>query len=87
MEAMTTALRLAAILALLSSSALRGTTASKNTALCIHLDTLLRQDEALDPNLKKTLEKALSEWKLTLHFHCSPTREPHPTHAAVPVLH
>lgn len=87
MESMTTELRLAAIVALLSSSALRGTTASKNAALCMHLDTLLRGEEKLDPNLRKTLEKALNEWKLTLHFNCCPTRDTLPSHAAAPVLH
>ncbi len=87
MEPMTTPLRIAAIIALLSASALRGTTASKNAALCMHLETLLRQDNTLEANLRKTLEKALSEWKLTTHIHSCPTREPLPSHAAVPVLH
>lgn len=87
MEPMTTPLRIAAIIALLSSSALRGTTACKNAALCMHLETLLRQEDTLEPNLRKTLEKALSEWKLTTHIHSCPTREPLPPHAAAPLLH
>ena len=87
MEPMTTPLRIAAIVSLLSASALRGTTASKNAALRMHLETLLRQDNTLEANLRKTLEQALSEWKLTTHIHCCPSREPLPHHAAIPVLH
>jgi len=87
MEILTTPLRLAAIVALLSSSALRGTTASKNAALCMHLETLLRQKEALDPNLRKTLEQTLAEWKITTHIHSCPTRVAQDNYAAMPVLH
>ena len=84
---MTAELRIAAIISLLSSSALRGTTASKSAALCMHLDTLLRQGVPIEPSLRKTLETALDEWKLTLHFHCTPSRDAPPRHAAAPVLH
>lgn len=87
MESMTEPMRLAAIIALLSASALRGTTASKNAALCMHLDTLLRHGGALDPKLRGILETALAEWKLTTHIHSCPTRQPLNLHAADPVLH
>lgn len=82
---MTTELRLAAIVALLSSSALRGATGCKSAALCMHLDAALRQDGALDPNLRKTLERALEEWKLALHFDCAPRGAA--GHIVGPVLH
>ncbi|MDR2113105.1 MAG: hypothetical protein LBQ62_08420 [Candidatus Accumulibacter sp.] len=80
-------LHLAAIVALLSSSALRGATASKSVALRMHLDTLLRQDGTLDPILRQTLEKTLIEWKLSAPIHCDPNRDTPPSRAATPVLH
>lgn len=84
---MTTQLRLAAIIALLSSSALRGTTASKNAALCMHLETLLRQDAALDPNLTRTLKDTLQELRLITHFRYCPAHDLPNPHAATTALH
>ena len=55
MEPMTTPLRIAAIVSLLSASALRGTTARKIADLCMHLETLLRHDYTIEDNLRKTL--------------------------------
>lgn len=61
---MSTELRLTAIIALLSSSVLRGTTVAKTTALRMHLETALKEPEALDPHLRLTLEAILKEWKM-----------------------
>ena len=78
-------LQLAAIISLLSSSALRGTTAGKNFALCMHLDGLLRHQQGLDPDLQKILEEVLAEWKVALHLSC-PVHYFH-SHPADPMRH
>ncbi|MDR2637267.1 MAG: hypothetical protein LBB55_02935 [Zoogloeaceae bacterium] len=62
--AMSQQLRLAAIVALLSSSALRGATACKSAALCMHLETLLEQSGTIEPQLREIVETTLDEWKL-----------------------
>ena len=55
-------LRLAAIVTLLSASALRGPTAAKTAALRTHLFSALA-DETLSPQLRDTLEQALAGWR------------------------
>jgi hypothetical protein len=59
---MTVELRLAAIIALLSSSAIRGTTAGKVCALRQHLEAAATGGAALDPHLRGALEDALAQW-------------------------
>ena len=86
-SAMTQQLRLAAIIALLSSSALRGTTASKSAALCMHLETLLKQSETLDHGLQETLAAALKEWKLAAHIQSCPPQHRTSLASAPAVLH
>lgn len=61
-------LRLAAIINLLSSSALRGTTANKLAALRTHLHAALDQ-RGLDPYLKSTLQEVGAGWDAA---HCHP---------------
>lgn len=56
-------LRLAAIITLLSSSALRGATANKTKALCFHLAALADAQTTLSPYLKDALEQAFAGWK------------------------
>ena len=67
-DALSTELRLAAIITLLSSSALRGTTASKAAALLAHLEAAAFSRDALNPHLRSALEDALAEW-LTIDCH------------------
>lgn len=54
-------LRLAAIIHLLSSSALRGATHNKTEALRSHLRHLATED-GLDPYLKSSLQEVLGGW-------------------------
>lgn len=55
-------LRLAAVIHLLSSSALRGNTANKTEALRGHLRKIAAQ-EGLNPYLKSTLQEVLGDWE------------------------
>ena len=55
-------LRLAAIVTLLSASALRGPTLAKTAALRTHLFTALA-DETLAPQLRDALEQSLAGWR------------------------
>lgn len=55
-------LRLAAIVTLLSASALRGPTVAKTAALRTHLFTALA-DETLVPQLRDALEQSLAGWR------------------------
>lgn len=57
-----TELRLAAIITLLSSTALCGATAGKVEALREHLEALALSPQALDPRLRKALEDAFANW-------------------------
>lgn len=60
-------LRLAAVIHLLSSSALRGATANKTEALRAHLRGVAAQ-EGLNPHLKNTLLEVLGGWEaVTCH--------------------
>lgn len=61
-EAMPLDLRLAAIVTLLSASALRGPTVAKSKALCAHFCAALA-DEALSPRLRDALEQTLAGWR------------------------
>ncbi|HEX6734681.1 MAG TPA: hypothetical protein VF096_07695 [Azonexus sp.] len=56
-------LRLAAILTLLSSSALRGATANKTAALQLHLEAAVRAPDGLHPYLKDALQQSLAGWQ------------------------
>jgi hypothetical protein len=67
-DTMPTALRLAAIISLLSSSALHGATAGKSEALRLHLEAAAFAAEPLDPQLRTVLEDALAEW-LSIECH------------------
>ena len=70
-------LQLAAIISLLSSSALHGPSARKSAALCLHLDGLLRDDKGtLDPQLRSSLEKILVEWKIASHCQAPTSQAP-----------
>lgn len=55
-------LRLAAIVTLLSASALRGPTVAKTAALRTHLCAALA-DETLAPQLRDALEQSLAGWR------------------------
>ena len=55
-------LHLAAIIALLSSTALHGATAGKLDALRAHLEAAALCVEPLDPRLRQSLEDALAHW-------------------------
>ena len=66
-------LRLAAVIHLLSSSALRGTTSSKTEALRDHLRSIASH-ESINPHLKNTLQEVLGGWE-AVHCH----------HGSVPV--
>lgn len=68
-ETMTHSLRVAAIIALLSSCAQRGITPAKSAALCAQLSALLEEDSALNPQLRRILEKTATEWKLSAYLH------------------
>lgn len=52
-------LRLAAIITLLSSSALRGPTANKTDALREHLEAAVALSETLNPHLQDSLKQVL----------------------------
>lgn len=64
----TVELRLAAIINLLSSSALRGATANKTSALRNHLQSAVEHHQ-LDPYLKSALQEVLDSWQAV---HCHP---------------
>ena len=64
-DSMPSELHLAAIIALLSSSALRGTTAAKAAALRAHLEAAAFSRDAIAPPLRNALENALAEWLTT----------------------
>ncbi len=55
-------LRLAAIIHLLSSSAMRGATANKTSALRAHLRRIV-DEEGLNPYLKSTVQEVLAGWE------------------------
>ncbi|MDD2664696.1 MAG: hypothetical protein PHD19_13180 [Dechloromonas sp.] len=59
---MTIELRLAAVVALLSASALRGPTAAKAAALRAHLAAALG-DRSLAPPLREAIDQALAGWR------------------------
>lgn len=62
-ETLSTELRLAAIVTLLSSSALRGPTRNKIAALRTHLAAALA-DEHVDGHLRDAIEQALAGWQI-----------------------
>lgn len=62
-EEMSLELRLAAIVTLLSSSALRGATANKTVALQSHLAAASQAADLLGPYLKEALEQSLAGWQ------------------------
>lgn len=66
-------LRLAAIITLLSSSALRGATANKTAALQSHLEAAAVASEVLGPYLKDAVEQTLAGWQKVL---CHPKSVP-----------
>lgn len=68
-------LRLAAIITLLSASALRGLTVAKTAALRAHLGAALA-DTSLAPALRDTLEQTLGGWRAV---------ECHPASVSVPL--
>ena len=61
-DAMSPELHLAAIVSLLSSTALHGATAGKLDALRAHLEAAALCVEPLDPCLRQSLEDALAHW-------------------------
>ena len=61
-DAMSPELHLAAIVSLLSSTALHGATAGKLDALRAHLEAAALSVEPLDPRLRQSLEDALAHW-------------------------
>jgi len=65
-------LQLAAVIHLLSSSALHGATHQKTEALRAHLRSA-RNAERLDPQLKKTLQQVLDGWEAV---YCHPASTP-----------
>lgn len=65
-------LRLAAVIHLLSSSALRGTTSNKTQALRNHLRNLASREE-FNPHLRNSLQEALCHWEAV---HCHPGSVP-----------
>lgn len=70
---MTIELRLAAIIMLLSSSALRGATALKTEALRHHLQFAATSGEPLEHNLQAALEHTLADWR---NVECHPGSVP-----------
>lgn len=72
---MPSALRLAAIVTLLSASALRGPTAAKTAALRAHLGAALA-DATLPGELRDAIEQALAGWRAV---------ECHPASVSVPL--
>ncbi|NHC05865.1 hypothetical protein [Azonexus fungiphilus] len=65
-------LRLAAVIHLLSSSALRGATFHKTEALRAHLRCVADED-GLNPYLRSTLQEVLGGWEAV---HCHPASVP-----------
>ncbi|WP_281984502.1 hypothetical protein [Azonexus hydrophilus] len=65
-------LRLAAVIHLLSSSALRGATFHKTEALRTHLRSVADSAD-LNPHLKSTLQEVLGGWEAV---HCHPASVP-----------
>lgn len=61
-DPMPSALHLAAIVTLLSASALRGPTVAKTAALRAHLGAVL-SDAEMAPELRDALEQALAGWR------------------------
>lgn len=72
-EEMSLDLRLAAIITLLSSSALRGVTVNKTAALQSHLDAAAFAGDLLGPYLKDALEQTLAGWQ---NVQCHPASIP-----------
>lgn len=62
-EEMSFDLRLAAIITLLSSTALRGATTAKTAALRAHLEAAAFAAEDLVPHLKQALDQTLAGWQ------------------------
>lgn len=60
---MTLDLRLAAIITLLSASALRGVTVNKAAALRAHLAAAADAGQPINPHLKDALEQTLAGWQ------------------------
>jgi hypothetical protein len=61
-DTMSLELRLAAIITLLSSSAIRGTTPCKSHALRMHLEAAALSALPLNDKLREALENTLAEW-------------------------
>lgn len=61
-------LRLAAIIALLSSAAIRGATPCKSRALRMHLEAAALSTAPLSSPLREVLENTLAEW-LSIECH------------------
>ena len=79
-------LRLAAIIHLLSSTALRGTTAGKTACLQAHLVAAVQDGEALGPALQDAVESALANWQdVQCHANSIPVDAP-PAHVAPALL-
>ena len=79
-------LRLAAIIHLLSSTALRGTTANKTACLQAHLVAAVQDGDALGPALQDAVESALAHWQdVQCHANSNPVDAP-PVHVAPPAL-
>ena len=72
-DEMTIELRLAAIVMLLSSSALRGATARKTEALRHHLQFAATSGEPLDASLQAALDHTLADWR---NVECHPRSVP-----------
>ena len=80
-------MRLAAIIYLLSSSVLRGTTASKTACLQAHLTAAALDGEALGPVLQDAVESTLAHWQdVQCHPNSIPVDEP-PAFTAPESLH
>ncbi len=80
-------MRLAAIIHLLSSSVLRGTTANKTACLQAHLAAASLDGEALGPVLQDAVESILANWQDVLcHPNSIPVDEP-PAFTAPESLH
>ena len=62
METLPLELRLAAIITLLSSSAIRGATPCKSHALRMHLEAAALSPHPLSAQLRIALENTLAEW-------------------------
>lgn len=80
-------LRLAAIIALLSSSALRGATVGKVEALREHLEAAALSSATIDPRLRQVLEDVFAQW-LSVDCHAqSVAVDQCPLATAVRLLH